>query len=231
MMLTEPNRHRISILLKLVASGSTFILAVLLSSHFNRLGPNISPGDLDRQLIVVAKMEIPVGSRIIAEQLTLTQFPRNVALEGVFRKIDNNLLGRVAVARIMPHEPIIESHLVPIGWGEGLYAVIPDGYRAMTVKFDDVIGVSGFIMPGMLVDVVVVIEPANNIAPRERVFKVVLQNVKVLASSQSIKNKNEKESDRVEVVTVQVTPDQAEKLVLASTEGKLQLIMRYSVDP
>jgi len=230
MRLTEPNQHRISNLLKLGASGSTFILAVLLSSHFNRLGPNISPGDLDSQLIVVAKMEIPVGSRIIAEQLTLTRFPRDVALQGAFRKIDDHLLGRVAVARIMPREPIKESHLVPIGWGEGLSEVIPDGYRAITVRFDEVIGVSGFIMPGMFGDVVVVIEPANNIAPSERICKILLQKVKVLASSQSIKPKNEKEAERVEVVTVQVTPESAEKLVLASTEGRLQLIMRKSMD-
>ena len=227
-MLTEPNQHRISSLLKLVASGSTFILAVLLSSHFNRLGPNISPGDLDCQF-VVARMEIPVGSRIIAEQLTLAQFPRNVVLEGAFHKIDDRLLGRVAVARIMPREPITDSSLVPIGWGDDLYSVIPDGYRAMTVRFDDVIGVSGFITPGTLVDVVVVIEAANT-SPSERIFKIVLQKLKVLASGQTFKAENEKAAGQVPVVTLQVTEEQAEKLALAATQGKLQLIMRSSVD-
>jgi len=169
-------------------------------------------------------LKFPWAAGIIAEQLTLAELPRNVAPEGAFQKIDDNLLGRVALARIMPREPIMESHLVPIGWGEGLYAVVPEGYRAMTVRFDDVIGVSGFIMPGTMVDVVVVIEPGNNNAESERIVKIVLQKIKVLASGPNIKPENEKEAERVQVVTVQVTPEQAEKLALASTEGKLQLI-------
>jgi Flp pilus assembly protein CpaB len=144
-MTTEPNQHRISSILTRVASGFfTFILAVILSTH-NPLGPNISPGDLDSHLfpIVVAKVEIPVGTRIIAQQLTVAQFPRSVAPEGTFAKIDNNLLGRVAVARITPREPITESRLAPIGSAAGLSSVIPEGYRAMTVRVDEVVGVSG----------------------------------------------------------------------------------------
>jgi pilus assembly protein CpaB len=102
----------------------------------------------------------------------------------------------------------------------------------MTVKVDDVVGVSGFIMPGTLVDIVVVIQPPKNSGQQdERVSKIVLQNIKVLASGQNIdKPKNEKEAERVKAVTLQVTPEQAEKLALASSEGKLQLVMRNSVD-
>jgi pilus assembly protein CpaB len=180
--------------------------------------------------VVIAKVEIPVGSRIIAEQLTVAQFPRSVAPDGVFNKVDENLIGRVAVTRIAAREPVTESRLAPIGSAAGLSSVIPEGYRAMNVRVDDVVGISGFIMPGALVDIVVVIEPAEG-ANRERVSKIVLQNIKVLANGQNLdKPKNEKEAERVKTVTLQVTPDQAEKLALASSEGRLQLVMRNSID-
>ena len=102
----------------------------------------------------------------------------------------------------------------------------------MTVKVDDVVGVSGFIMPGTLVDVVVVIQPPKGTANEEKISKIVLQNIKVLASGQNIdKPKDDREVERsVKAVTLQVTPEQAEKLALASSEGKLQLVMRNSVD-
>ena len=136
-MVTESNQRRVSSLLKLVVSVSTFIIAVLLSTHYNRLGHNNSSGEVDTQF-VVARVEIPVGRRIIAEQLTLAQFPRDLAPEGAYHKIDDNLLCRVAAARIMPREPIMENRLAPIGLAEQLYEVIPEGYRALTVRFDDV---------------------------------------------------------------------------------------------
>jgi pilus assembly protein CpaB len=182
--------------------------------------------------VVVAKVEIPVGSRIIAEQLTVAQFPADVTPDGAISKIDENLIGRVVVTAIAPREPVTESRLAPVGSLGGLSSVIPEGYRAMTVKVDDIVGVSGFIMPGTLVDIVVVIQPPKGSANEEMISKIVLQNIKVLASGQNIdKPKNDREVERsVRAVTLQVTPEQAEKLALASSEGKLQLVMRNSVD-
>ena len=182
--------------------------------------------------VVIAKVNIPVGSRIIAEQLTTAQFPADVTPEGAITKIDANLVDRVVVTAISPREPVTEAKLAPVGSLGGLASVIPEGYRAMTVKVDDVVGVSGFIMPGTLVDVVVVIQPPKGSANEEMISKIVLQNIKVLASGQNIdKPKNDREVERsVRAVTLQVTPEQAEKLALASSEGKLQLVMRNSVD-
>lgn len=182
--------------------------------------------------VVVAKVAIPVGSRLIAEQLTVAQFPADVTPDGAITKIDPSLLDRVVVTGISPREPITETKLAPVGSLGGLASVIPEGYRAMTVKVDDVVGVSGFIMPGTLVDIVVVIQPPKGTANEEMISKIVLQNIKVLASGQNIdKPKNDREVERsIKAVTLQVTPDQAEKLALASSEGKLQLVMRNSVD-
>ena len=182
--------------------------------------------------VVVAKVAIPVGSRIIAEQLTTAQFPADVTPEGAISKIDANLIDRVVITPISPRDPITEAKLAPVGSLGGLSSVIPEGYRAMTVKVDDVVGVSGFIMPGTLVDVVVVIQPPKGTANEEMISKIVLQNIKVLASGQNIdKPKNDREVERsIKAVTLQVTPEQAEKLALAGSEGKLQLMMRNSVD-
>src|SRR5437660_9183867 len=101
----------------------------------------------------------------------------------------------------------------------------------MTVKVDDVVGISGFIMPGTLVDVVVVIDPAEKAGMQDPISKIVLQNIKVLANGQNIdKPQDQREANSVKAVTLLVTPEQAEKLALASSEGKLQLVMRNSVD-
>lgn len=182
--------------------------------------------------VVVAKVEIPVGSKIIPEQLEIAQFPANVTPEGAIGVIDANLIDRVVITRISPRDPVTESRLAPVGAAGGLSSVIPEGYRAMTVRVDEVVGVSGFIMPGALVDVVVVTSPPKGSGNEDVISKIVLQNIKVLASGQNIdKPSNAREVERaIRAVTLQVTPEQAEKLALASSEGKLQLVMRNSTD-
>jgi pilus assembly protein CpaB len=131
---------------------------------------------------------------------------------------------------IAAREPVTEARLAPEGTAGGLSAVIPEGYRAMTVKVDDVVGISGFIMPGTIVDVVVVINP-EGIGSADPISKVVLQSIKVLANGQNIDQPDDqREANSVKAVTLLVTPEQAEKLALAASEGKLQLMMRNSTD-
>jgi len=180
--------------------------------------------------VAVAKVPIPIGSKIIAEQIMVVQFPKESTPDGAF-DAPEKLAGRVAVMNIAAREPITESRLAPEGTAAGLSAIIPEGYRAMTVKVDDAAGISGFIMPGTLVDVVVVIDPREGSGMQDPISKIVLQNIKVLANGQNIdKPKDEREANSVKAVTLQVTPEQAEKLALASSEGKLQLVMRSQID-
>lgn len=180
--------------------------------------------------VAVAKVAIPLGSKIIAEQIMVVQFPKESTPDGAFDSPEK-LAGRVAVMNIAAREPITESRLAPEGTAAGLSAVIPEGYRAMTVKVDDAAGISGFIMPGTLVDVVVTIDPREGSGNQNPISKIVLQNIRVLANGQNIdKPKDEREANSVKAVTLQVTPEQAEKLALASTEGKLQLVMRNQID-
>jgi pilus assembly protein CpaB len=180
--------------------------------------------------VAVAKVQIPLGTKIVAEQVTVVQFPKESTPDGTFESPDK-LVGRVAVVNIPAREPITESRLAPEGTAAGLSAVIPEGYRAMTVKVDDAAGISGFIMPGAFVDVVVVIDPREGSGMQDPISKIVLQNIKVLANGQNIdKPENQREANSVKAVTLQVTPEQAEKLALASNEGKLQLVMRNQID-
>ena len=180
--------------------------------------------------VAVAKVAIPIGTKIIPEQVMVVQFPPESTPDGAFDSVEK-LTGRVAVTNIAPREPITEARLAAEGTAGGLSAVIPEGYRAMTVKVDDVVGISGFIMPGTLVDVVVVIDPMEKSGMQDPISKIVLQNIKVLANGQNIDKPNDqREANSVKAVTLLVTPEQAEKLALATSEGKLQLVMRNSID-
>jgi len=201
------------------------ILAVMLVTRYLS---SVQAYTKDLNNVVIAKTEIPLGGKITAEQLTLASIPNGSTPAGAFRKLED-VVGRVAITPIGVREPVTTLKLAPEGMGAGLSAVIPEGYRAMTVKVDDVVGVSGFIMPGSFVDVVAVIVPAasKNGAGVDPISKIVLQNIKVLASGAKIDSpENQREPTSVNAVTLQVTPGQAEKLVLATSQGKLQLVMR-----
>lgn len=178
--------------------------------------------------IVVAKVDIPLGARIGAEHLTTVQVPLAAMPAGTFTTLDQ-LPGRIAITKISAREPILASRLAPVGASGGLSAMIPGGYRAMTVRVDDETGIAGFLVPGTLVDILAVI--SANDSKQGPISKIVLQNIKVLANGQNLDQpKDEREATSVKTITLQVTPDQSEKLALASSEGKLRLALRNSGD-
>ncbi|HEY6659811.1 MAG TPA: Flp pilus assembly protein CpaB [Pyrinomonadaceae bacterium] len=192
---------------------------------------NLQAYQRDLNNVVVAKSEIPLGAKITVDQLALAPMPNGSAPEGVFRKLDE-VAGRVAVTPIGLREPITKLKLAPAGVGAGLQAVIPEGYRALTVRVDEVVGVSGFVMPGSYVDVIAVIVPVTpSVAAQGPISKTVLQNIKVLASGANLDSpQDQRQPTDVKAVTLLVTPEQAEKLVLAANESKLQLVMRNYSD-
>jgi pilus assembly protein CpaB len=218
------NKRLVFVLVGAVMFG--LVAAVSVSRYLSNA--QATPRNL--QTVVVAKVDIPLGTKVVAEQLMTAQYPSGATPDGTFDQVDK-LVGRVSVMNVAAREPVTDFKLAPEGSAGGLSAVIPEGFRAMTVKVDDVVGVSGFLQPGTMVDVLTVIEPEGDGAHRNPISKIVLQNVKVLASGQNLdKPKNEREADAVKAVTLQVTPEQAEKLALASTEGKLRLVMRNGAD-
>ena len=178
--------------------------------------------------VVVATVEIPVGAKIAPEQLTLAPIPNGSAPQGAFRNLEQ-VAGRVALVPIGIREPITDTKLAAEGQGAGLGVLIPEGFRAMTVKVDEIVGISGFVQPGSFVDIVAVVNPLQG--SKGPISKIVLQNIKVLASGPRIDSpENQREPHSVSAVTVLVTPEQAEKLVLAGAESRLQLVMRNYSD-
>ena len=178
--------------------------------------------------VVVATTEIQVGAKIAPEQLALAPIPNGSMPQGVYTKLDE-VAGRIALMPIGIREPITDGKLAAEGEAAGLGVLIPEGYRAMTVKVDDIVGVSGFVQPGSFVDIVAVITPLQG--TQGPISKIVLQNIKVLASGPKIDSpQNQREPSHVSAVTVLVTPEQSEKLVLATSEGRLQLVMRNYSD-
>ncbi|MGI8837465.1 MAG: Flp pilus assembly protein CpaB [Pyrinomonadaceae bacterium] len=213
-----------------IVLAGALIFGLLAAVSVSRYLSNAQAFSRDMTTVAVAKVAIPIGTKIIPEQVMMVQFSKESTPDGAFNSPDK-LAGRVAVVNIAAREPITETRLAPEGTAGGLSAVIPEGYRAMTVKVDDVVGISGFIMPGTLVDVVVVIHPDDTRAAQGPISKIVLQNIKVLANGQNIDQpENQRDANTVKAVTLQVTPEQAEKLALASSEGRLQLVMRNSID-
>lgn len=180
--------------------------------------------------IVVAKVNIPLSTMIRAEQVTIQQLPREATPDGAFTAPEK-LIGRVSITNIGAREPLTELKLAPAGSEAGLTGVISEGFRAITVKVDEVVGVAGLLQPGAWVDVVAVVSPQEQSSGQGPTSKIVLQHIKVLATDQNIDT--EKKDAKIlsaKAVTLQVLPEQAEKLALAQAEGKLQLVMRNSVD-
>jgi pilus assembly protein CpaB len=214
-----------------VVLGGALLFGLLAAVSVSRYLSNAQAFSKEMGRVAVAKVAIPLGTKILPEHVTMVQFSKESMPDGTFDNAEK-LTGRVAVVNLAPRDPITDSRLAPEGTAGGLSAVIPEGYRAMTVKVDDVVGISGFIMPGTLVDIVVVIIPGDSgVQGQDPISKIVLQNIKVLANGQNIdKPESEREANSVKAVTLLVTPEQAEKLALAASEGKLQLVMRNSID-
>jgi len=178
------------------------------------------------QSVVVATEDFEVGRLLAESDLRLIAWPKDIIPKGSFSDI-NLVLGRAVKADLYEGEAILESKLAPVGSDGGFSSIIPPGMRALTVSVNTYSGVSGFILPNTYVDVFVTVPSPSN--KEQSSTKIILENVKVLAVDQTF----EREGDDpviVQSVTLLVTPEEGEKLVLASTEGKLQLGLRNAAD-
>ncbi len=175
--------------------------------------------------IVVASGAIAPGERIGSHNLKEVSWPINAAISGTVSRIES-LEGRVAVAAIQRGEPIVETRLAPQGSRAGLNALITPGYRAMTVKVNEVVGVAGFALPGNHVDILVTIQNGE----RQQISKFVLEKILVLAVAQEHSVNDETKPRVVSAVTLEVSPEQAEKLDLARSIGSLSMVLRNQTD-
>ena len=211
-----------ALLLGLITS---FLVFSWLQNEKNRL--MAAPIPLSKNVpVLVSNADLSWGTKLTPEMMQLQEFPPGAIPEGHFTSLEA-IKDRVLLIDLKRSELLLESKLAPLGTTSGGVAAVTDiNKRAMSVKVDDVIGVAGFIKPGDRVDVMVTIEPEGG-KQANMMSKMILENVKVLASGTQMERKGKDEEPKpVQVITVEVDVDEAEKLALASTQGKLRLALR-----
>ena len=180
------------------------------------------------QPVVVAEVDLSLGTELKASDLRVVDWPVSAVPAGAFEDT-SRLTGRGLVLSLVRHEPILPGKLAPEGAGAGLPPIIPQGMRAVSVRVNEVIGVAGYVLPGTHVDVLATLSPTGR--PEHTTTKLVLPDVQVLAAGTRLEQDLERDQPiQVTVITLLVTPEQSERLALASTEGKIQLALRNPLD-
>ncbi|MFT0172022.1 Flp pilus assembly protein CpaB [Paraburkholderia mimosarum] len=180
--------------------------------------------------VAVAAVDVNLGQRLSPEFIKMVDWPSGSVPPGAFNDAQK-LDGRVMKNSVVRGEPILDGKLTPVGTQGGLSAVIAEGHRAITVRVNDVIGVAGFALPGNYVDIIVSTQQdkAGKDSKDESISKIVLEKILVLAVAQEV-GRDETKPKVVNAVTLEVTPEQAEKLDLARSVGTLSLVLRNQVD-
>jgi pilus assembly protein CpaB len=180
--------------------------------------------------VIIASSDLPWGTVLTAGMVKSAPFLRQTLPEGYFADA-NKVVDRTLIQPVKANEPIFESRLAPTGTGGGVAAVITPKKRAMAVKVDKVVGVSGFIHPQNRVDVLVTLSQTGQGRVITPITKTVLENVLVLATGAEMEKAGNKEKpSQVDVITLEVGLEEGEKLALAASEGKLQLALRNYAD-
>ena len=180
------------------------------------------------QPVIVAAADLNLGAELRQEDIRVVQWPADSVPHGAFGS-PTDVVGRGLIMPVIENEPILPMKLAAKEAGTGLPPVIPPGLRAVSVRVNEVIGVAGYVLPGTRVDVLATANPTEQRG--DMTSKVVLTNVQVLAAGTKIDQTSDKDKPiPVTVVTVLVTPEESERLTLASTEGKIQLALRNPLD-
>lgn len=216
----------------IVISLAIGLAAVMLASRWVTQQPSLATSK-----VVVTAKDVDLGTRLAPDMLSTVEWPRGSIPQGAIQDQDVLLKDpqtqepRVVRTSLLRGEPILESKLAPVGAKGGLSAVIGEGKRAITVRVNDVVGVAGFALPGNYVDIIVNTEDESVKAEgmSKTVSKIVLEHILVLAVAQEA-GRDETKPRVVNAVTLEVTPEQAEKLDLARSVGTLSLVLRSQVD-
>jgi pilus assembly protein CpaB len=176
--------------------------------------------------VVAAAKNIDSGEVIKAESVQLVDWPVSVPLQGAFTK-PQDIVGRSTIYPVTQGQPVLGSQLAAPGSGIGLTVKIPEGMRAVSVRSDEIVGVAGFLFPGSHVDVLLTLRTDRSPTP---VTEIVLQDVEVLTAGQNIEPDPQGKPQTVNVVTLLLSPEDAQKLVLASTQGTIEFVLRNGAD-
>ncbi|HKK08796.1 MAG TPA: Flp pilus assembly protein CpaB [Gemmatimonadota bacterium] len=219
------NRVGIILVLALVAGGLAAYLAI---TFLGRSKQQEQAGTQPRQVqVAVAAKDLPVGAILKPTDVKLVPWPAEAVPAGYATSVEE-VVGRGVITGVKTNEPLLASRLARKEAGGGLPITIPEGMRAMSVRVNEVIGVAGFVLPGTHVDVLVTLSDEQSSSGART--EVLLQNLTVLSAGQEIQQDQNGKPRSVPVVTLLVTPEQAEQLTLAATHGQLQLALRNTLD-
>ena len=218
------NRMVVGLAIALVVA---FVLSTFVYKQFQKASA-VKP--IDTEHIVVAASAMPLGTRVDASNLKLISWPSSQPVAGAFNSIEA-AANRALITPVAANEMILDSKLAPKEAGAGLPAVIPEGMRAMSVAVNDVVGVAGFVTPGTKVDVLATGKlVGQNHTEDDTITRTILENISVLAAGQKIEQDRDGKPQAVPVITLLVSPEDAARLAMASTQGKIQLALRNTVD-
>ena len=180
-----------------------------------------------RANVLLLARSLPVGAVLTERDLKIVSWPGEAVPSGYIRSV-KDAVGRGVITPVAENEPLLEAKVSTKDAGGGLPIIIRDGMRAVSVRVDEVIGVAGFVLPGTRVDVMLTLDKGPN--RTQAITKTLLQNVQTLAAGQSVTRDKEGKAQTVTVITLLVSPDDAELLALAAKEGRLQLALRNTLD-
>jgi pilus assembly protein CpaB len=207
----------------IISAGASLLLYRLIAS---RVAPTTATAATAK--VIVAARTLEVGTLI--KDIDVKSGDWSGTIPPQFTTKVEDVVGRGVVATIYAGEPVVSSRLAAKGSGAGLAATIPQGMRAVAVRVNEVVGVAGFVVPGMRVDILIAGLPPGVPGNMGTVAKTLLQNVEVLSAGQNIQKDNEGKPIQVQVVNLLVTPEDAEILSLASNETRIQLVLRNPLD-
>lgn len=209
----------------LMIGGLALAVGLLVSySVYNRLRTSSGADRVPGVEVVVAANDIQVGTKVADSDIRLLSFPQPNIPPGAYTR-KSQVLNRGVVLPINRGEFILPGKLAAENAGAGLPSMIPPGMRAVSVRVNDVVSVAGFVQPGTRVDVL-----ATGSSGSERQTTTVLENVAVIAVGKSLDRSSTGENQTAPVITLLVSPDDAQKLALVSQEGRIQLALRNPLD-
>ena len=217
------NRRLLNILLIafVIAAGCSYIV-------FRLVGNRLSGTRQTSTHVIAAATDIKLGTVLRDADLTTIEITGTLPKGALLKK--ENAIGRGVISNLYLGEPVLENRLAAPGSGGGLAATIPQGMRATAVRVNEVVGVAGFVTPGMRVDVLITGNPPGGTGSQGSLVRTLLQNIEVLSAGTDIQRDAEGKPLQVQVVNLLVTPAQAEILSLASSETRIQLVLRNPLD-
>jgi len=216
------NRSRLFMIGGLALALGLLVSYAVYNRLLNSAGANREPG-VD---VVVAANDLQVGTKLDGHDIRMARFPQSVIPQGAFTRVEP-LAGRGVILPVSKGEFILPGKLAAANAGSGLPSLIPQGMRAVSVRVNDVVSVAGFVQPGSRVDV---LATGNQGGGNDRQTTTVLENVEVIAVGKNLDRNSNGDPQTAPVITLLVSPDDGQRLTLASQEGRIQLALRNPLD-